>query len=95
MRRTTSMFASAMAVSIICGASLAVAENASAPPLVQQINNGNWLDAKEAEALRDELYYQRAIFAYQTMLRFRAKRRFMLSSVGCWTLRPRTPISRK
>lgn len=39
-----------------------------APPLVSQINNGNWLDPKEADGLRDELYYQRAIFAYQTML---------------------------
>lgn len=39
-----------------------------APPLVGQINNGNWLDPKEAEGLRDELYYQRAIFVYQTML---------------------------
>src|SRR5262245_30584618 len=39
-----------------------------APPLVNQINNANWLDPKEAEALRDELYYQRAIHAYLTML---------------------------
>src|SRR5262245_48699292 len=38
------------------------------PPLVQQLNNGNWLDPREAEALRDELYYQRAIHAYITML---------------------------
>jgi hypothetical protein len=29
---------------------------------------GNWLPQQEAEALRDELFYQRAIFAYQTML---------------------------
>jgi len=39
-----------------------------APPLVKQINNGNWLDPKEAEALRDGLYYQRAVHAYMTML---------------------------
>jgi len=39
-----------------------------APPLVQQLNNGNWLPQAEAEALRDELYYQRAVFAYMTML---------------------------
>lgn len=38
------------------------------PPLVKQINNGNWLPQKEAEDLRDELYYQRAIHAYITML---------------------------
>ncbi|WP_434643021.1 DUF1254 domain-containing protein [Achromobacter piechaudii] len=37
-------------------------------PLIQQLNNGNWLDPKEAESLRDELYYQRAIHAYMTML---------------------------
>ena len=40
----------------------------SAPPLVQQINNGNWLPQEEAQALRDELYYQQAIQAYMAML---------------------------
>lgn len=40
----------------------------SMPPLTQKINKGNWLPRKEAEALRDELYYQRAIHAYMTML---------------------------
>ena len=44
------------------------AQQAPASPLVQQLNNGNWLDPKEAESLRDELYYQRAIHAYMTML---------------------------
>lgn len=39
-----------------------------APPLVKQINNGNWLDDAEAKALVDELYYQRAVHAYMTML---------------------------
>ncbi|MEE1919126.1 DUF1254 domain-containing protein [Pseudomonas asiatica] len=43
-------------------------EAAPASPLVKQINNGNWLDPKEAENLRDELYYQRAVHAYMTML---------------------------
>ncbi|MFY4729789.1 DUF1254 domain-containing protein [Nitrospira sp. BLG_2] len=38
-----------------------------APPLTKQINNGNWLPQKDAETLRDELYYQRAIHAYMTM----------------------------
>lgn len=38
------------------------------PPLIKQINNGNWLPEKEAEALRDELYYHNAIQAYLTML---------------------------
>ena len=41
---------------------------ADAPPLVKQINNGNWLSQSEAEAMRDELYYQRAVHAYMTML---------------------------
>jgi hypothetical protein len=40
----------------------------SAPPLVEQINNGRWLDSGEARSLLDELYYQRAIHAYMTML---------------------------
>jgi hypothetical protein len=39
-----------------------------APPLVTQIDNGNWLPAKDAEALVDELYYQRAVHTYVTML---------------------------
>src|SRR5262249_8472018 len=39
-----------------------------APPLVKQLNNGNWLSQKDAEAFRDELYYQRAVHAYMTML---------------------------
>lgn len=38
------------------------------PPLMAQINRGNWLDREEAESLRDELFYQRAIHAYMTML---------------------------
>jgi hypothetical protein len=38
------------------------------PPLIGQINNGNWLSQAEAESLRDELYYQRAVHAYMTML---------------------------
>lgn len=36
-------------------------------PLVRQINGGNWLPPEEAEALRAELFYQRAIHAYFTM----------------------------
>ena len=44
------------------------AQDQVAPPLVEQLNNGNWLPQQEAEALRDELYYQRAVHAYITML---------------------------
>jgi len=45
-----------------------VAQQPAAPPLVRQLNNGNWLPQNEAEALRDELFYQRAVHAYMTML---------------------------
>src|SRR5262245_34150770 len=38
------------------------------PPLIKQINNGNWLDDAEAKALVDKLYFQRAVHAYMTML---------------------------
>ncbi len=38
------------------------------PPLLKQLNNGNWLPAAEAQSLVDELYYQRAVHAYMTML---------------------------
>src|SRR5262245_8215480 len=41
---------------------------AAAPPLVTQINNGNWLSPQDARAMVDELYYQRAIHTYMTML---------------------------
>jgi hypothetical protein len=44
------------------------AQDAAAPPLVKQINNGNWLTQQEAESLRDEMFYQRAVFAYQMTL---------------------------
>ena len=46
----------------------AAAQDKAAPPLVKQINNGNWLPQEEAESLRDELFYQRAVHAYMTML---------------------------
>src|SRR5215469_17952977 len=49
-------------------ASTALSQELPAPPLVKEINNGNWLPLAEAESLRDELYYQRAVFAYMTML---------------------------
>jgi hypothetical protein len=34
------------------------------PPLMEQINKGNWLPQSEAEALRDAFFYQNAIQAY-------------------------------
>ena len=59
---------SVLAVAVVAGSSTFAADERLAPPLVKQINNGNWLDPKDAEALRDELFYQRAVHAYITML---------------------------
>jgi hypothetical protein len=56
----------ATAIAVI--ATAAAAQDNAAPPLVEQINGGNWLDPQEAQELRDELFYQRAIHAYMTML---------------------------
>jgi len=54
---------------ILCFATaLSAQDQAPESPLVKQINNGNWLDPKEAETLVDELYYQHAVYAYMTML---------------------------
>ncbi|MFJ9174015.1 DUF1254 domain-containing protein [Streptomyces sp. NPDC102360] len=48
----------------------AVGSGSEAPssPLVRQVNDGNWLPREEAESLRSELFYQRAVHAYMTML---------------------------
>lgn len=43
------------------------AQDAPQSPLVQQINNGNWLPPQEAQDLVDELFYQRAIQSYISM----------------------------
>jgi hypothetical protein len=43
-------------------------ESQSASPLPRQINDGNWLPQEEAETLRAELFFQRAVHAYVTML---------------------------
>lgn len=40
----------------------------TAPPLVRQMYNGNWPSTEEAQQLRDELFYQRAIHTYMTTL---------------------------
>lgn len=62
MKRTLVLAASL----VLLSATSAICQDA--PPLVQQINNGNWLDEAEAKSLVDELYYQRAVHAYMTML---------------------------
>jgi hypothetical protein len=64
-----SILTSALLISSMFGVEPALAQqDRTAPPLVKQINNGNWLSQKEAEDLRDELYYQRAVHTYITML---------------------------
>lgn len=52
----------------ILAATPSLAQDIAIPPLMKQINNGNWLPEKEAESLKDELYYHQAIQAYITML---------------------------
>ena len=55
-------------ITLILAIILSIAANAQdIPPLMEQINNGNWLDEKEATELLDELFYQRAIQAYFEM----------------------------
>jgi hypothetical protein len=61
-RRTAAPFSTAVA------SSPARTQRSSAPPLIEQLNNGNWLPKDEAEALRDELFYQRAVHTYMAML---------------------------
>ena len=60
------VFALVCALAMLAGVQAQAQE--TAPPLVRQIYNGNWPSAKEAQQLRDELFYQRAIHAYMTML---------------------------
>ncbi len=61
-----------IALSVLAGlagtAAPSLGQQPTASPLVRQLNNGNWLPQNEAEALRDELFYQRAVHAYMTML---------------------------
>jgi hypothetical protein len=55
------------AAAISTGLSVSAVAQETSPPLVRQINNGNWPSDTEAQELRDELYYQRAIHSYMTM----------------------------
>lgn len=63
----TISFATSLLAALACAPG-AMAETATLPPLVAQIENGNWLAEDEAQSLLDELYYQRAVHAYMTML---------------------------
>jgi hypothetical protein len=67
MRGNLTSWMAATALSIAVSLSPAT-QKPAAPPLVEQLNNGNWLPQQEAEALSDELFYQRAVHAYMTML---------------------------
>ena len=69
MTKRNALLTSALLISSLCGTEAALAQDLpAAPPLVKQINNGNWLSQSEAEAMRDELYYQRAVQTYMSML---------------------------
>lgn len=70
MQLKKSVLSAAVALLIAAGSSPSTgwAQAEATSPLMKQINNGNWLDPKEAENLRDELYYQHAVYAYMTML---------------------------
>ena len=64
--RTSRPLSAALLIAV--GLSMANAQKPAAPPLIEQLNNGNWLPQQEAEQLRDELFYQHAVHAYMTML---------------------------
>lgn len=66
--RAQLLHAGAVIVAAVLATTPSQAQEAAAPPLVKQLNNGNWLPQAEAESLRDELFYQRAVHAYMTML---------------------------
>jgi len=57
---------------LVCALAMSVGVQAqvqeTTPPLVRKIYDGNWPSVEEAQRLRDELFYQRAIHAYMTML---------------------------
>ncbi|HDY81909.1 MAG TPA: DUF1254 domain-containing protein [Halieaceae bacterium] len=57
----------ALAISMIAGPVMAKGRP-DAPPLVRQLYDGNWPSAEEGQKLRDDLFYQRAIFAYMMTL---------------------------
>ena len=58
----------ALVCALVMSAGVQAQAQETAPPLVRQIYDGNWPSAEEAQQLRDELFYQRAIHAYMTML---------------------------
>jgi hypothetical protein len=65
--RTTCLFSVGAAILLNGLAAPAQAQN-EIPPLMKQNNDGNWMSDGDPQKLVDELYYQRAIHAYMTML---------------------------
>ncbi|MDB6177626.1 DUF1254 domain-containing protein [Paracoccus sp. Z330] len=67
LRTTSALCLLAIAASTL---SPALAQDAEPPlpPLATQINEGNWLAEDEAQDLLAEVFYQRAVYAYMTML---------------------------
>ena len=68
IKRGSQSWRAAIALSSFAARSPAKAQKPAMPPLMEQINNGNWLSQQEAESLRDELYYQHAVHTYMAML---------------------------
>jgi hypothetical protein len=56
--------AAACAILAAMFAAPAHAQDQAAPPLVTQLNNGNWLPQAEAASLVDDLYFHQALQAY-------------------------------
>jgi hypothetical protein len=54
----------AAACAFLAAISVAPALAQDAPPLVKQINNGNWLSQSEAEQLVGDLFYNQSVQAY-------------------------------
>jgi hypothetical protein len=64
--RETTMIRLLLTILVVLLSGTAFAQE-TASPLVRQIYGGNWPSAEEAQQLRNELFYQRAIHAYMTM----------------------------
>lgn len=61
--KSTAMFLVAAATSLVPVPGV-LAQEGKAPPLLEQINKGNWLSQTDADALVNDLYYNNAIQAY-------------------------------
>ena len=68
MKQTKAFMIFVFALLFLGLAPTTMAQGKSASPGVRLHYNGNWPSDKEAQELRDELYYNMAIQAYMTML---------------------------